>query len=369
MRLSGKQYQQLTEALLDAFPTQAGLRQMVRFRLDKNLDRIAIGSSLQNIVFDLIAASEAEGWTMKLIAAARESNSGNSTLFAVAQQLELAPTVPSYPQLVRSKLERVIKSSNSFLDINEWRTRLGKIEFQVCRIEVKLFSGMIYGTGFLLGPNVVITNYHVMEPVIEDKGAKPDDVILRFDYKRLEDGSTINNGTIYHLAIKNWLIDKSPPSLVDMIAEPKSQLPQPNELDYALLRVAESPGHDRIGDKPEPEAPPRKWIEIPTSSYDFQPNTALFIVQHPQGDPIKLVLDTEAILRLNSNSTRVTYRTNTLPGSSGSPCFNSNWELVALHHSGDPNFNPVYNEGIPFTAILALLEQRGLRNELGEQEL
>src|SRR5437879_3268435 len=86
MRLSGKQYQQLTEALLDAFPTQAGLRQMVRFRLDKNLDRIAIGNSLQNIVFDLIAASEAEGWTMKLIAAARESNPGNPTLFAVAQQ-------------------------------------------------------------------------------------------------------------------------------------------------------------------------------------------------------------------------------------------------------------------------------------------
>ena len=43
---------------------------------------------------------------------------------------------------------------------------------------------------------------------------------------------------------------------------------------------------------------------------------------------------------------------------------------VALHHSGDPNFDPAhkpdYNEGIPFTAILALLEKRGLIEELGK---
>jgi V8-like Glu-specific endopeptidase len=69
----------------------------------------------------------------------------------------------------------------------------------------------------------------------------------------------------------------------------------------------------------------------------------------------------------------VTYKTNTEAGSSGSPCFNANWDLVALHHSGDPNFDPghkpTYNEGIPFSAIANLLHERGHTDKLGEQQL
>ncbi len=57
---------------------------------------------------------------------------------------------------------------------------------------------------------------------------------------------------------------------------------------------------------------------------------------------------------MNANQTRVRYRTNTETGSSGSPCFNSDWDLVALHHSGIVK----YNEGIPINCIVALLKQR-----------
>jgi V8-like Glu-specific endopeptidase len=38
------------------------------------------------------------------------------------------------------------------------------------------------GTGFLLGADVVMTNYHVIEAVIKGQ-LKPYDVVLRFDYK------------------------------------------------------------------------------------------------------------------------------------------------------------------------------------------
>jgi len=370
MRLNGPQYRQLTEALLDAFPTPARLTQMVRFRLDRNLSTIALGDDLTEIVFRLIQTAEAEGWTAQLIAGARDSNPGNPHLLAFAQQFGLAPATPSQPEL-----ERIIKATDSFLDVDRWRTRLGEIEGQVCRIEIQPNEDTIYGTGFLVGPDVVITNYHVVEAVIQgEQGHTTDqksqalssDVILRFDYKRLADGTTLNPGTVYRLA-KDWLIDKSPMSPVDGQPEPKSGVPQLDELDYALLRLDSVPGDTPVGDKPEPEAPLRKWIKVPTQSHHFQPDTALFIVQHPQGEPLQLALDTNAIIGLNENHTRVAYRTNTLPGSSGSPCFNSNWELVALHHSGDPNFapthRPTYNEGIPFTAILALLEKRGLSLE------
>ena len=118
-----------------------------------------------------------------------------------------------------------------------------------------------------------------------------------------------------------------------------------------------------------PGAPPRGWIETTDTAYDFPPDTPLFIAQHPKGAPLKLALDTNAVIGLNAYGTRVTYRTNTDLGSSGSPVFDQNWNLVALHHSGDPeSIMPSYNEGVPFSAIMALLKRRGL-DVLSEQEL
>jgi V8-like Glu-specific endopeptidase len=55
----------------------------------------------------------------------------------------------------------------------------------------------------------------------------------------------------------------------------------------------------------------------------------------------------------------VQYITDTLPGSSGSPVFNDDWRIVALHHSGgnipEPSTNSIHfrNEGIRIGAILA----------------
>ena len=92
----------------------------------------------------------------------------------------------------------------------------------------------------------------------------------------------------------------------------------------------------------------------------------VFIVQHPEEWPLKLAMDTKSVLGTNGNSTRVRYRTNTEKGSSGSPVFDANWNIAALHHSGDRAIVPVYNQGIPFEAILTLLGQRGKKNLIGD---
>jgi hypothetical protein len=55
----------------------------------------------------------------------------------------------------------------------------------------------------------------------------------------------------------------------------------------------------------------------------------------------------------------VQYITSTLTGSSGSPVFNDNWEIVALHHAGgmlpEPDTQRRFfrNEGILIASILA----------------
>ena len=74
----------------------------------------------------------------------------------------------------------------------------------------------------------------------------------------------------------------------------------------------------------------------------------IMIVQHPKAEPLALAVDTLGVQSLNANKTRVRYNTNTESGSSGSPCFNINWGLVALHHYGDPLYDQArYNQGIP----------------------
>lgn len=361
MRLTGQQYEQLTKALLEAFPSQVKLAQTLTFRLEKNLNEIAIGDNLKEIIFKLIETAQAEGWVTELVTAARQSNPGNPSLFAFAQEFNLATSTPS-----GVALEKIIRNANSFLDVNTWRNRLGQIEAQVCRIEITSNKGQLFGTGFLIAPNVAITNYHVMEAVIlgeqgltTKKGlrAARTDVILRFDYKQLANNTIINQGVEYRLA-EDWLIDVSPYVI-------GNQLPQPDELDYALLRVDEVPGREPVGKNAEPGSPERGWIELPTEPHEFLPNSPLFIMQHPKAEPLKLAFDTDAIIGLNPNGTTVTYRTNTEGGSSGSPCFDINWNLVALHHSGDPDWlNPTYNAGTPFSAICSLLEKRALLTSL-----
>jgi V8-like Glu-specific endopeptidase len=356
MKLNGQQYKQFTQALLDAFPEQQRLAEVVKFQFEKNLNAIAMGNDLQAIVFRLIQAAEAEGWVDQLIAGARESNPGNSALFVFAQEFNLATPMP--PQLsARGALEKIIKKTNSFLDVNTWRQKLGTIEAQVCRIEITNNNNTKeFGTGFLIAPNVVITNYHVIESV--DLGqANASNVILRFDYKQLADGNIINKGTEYRLVESDWLIDKSPYA--------KNTLPTLDELDYALLRVDGVPGEEAIGKNSDPNAPQRGWISLPTQPYEFLPETPLLIVQHPKAEPLKLAFDTDAIIGINENGTTVKYKTNTQPGSSGSPCFDINWNLVALHHSGDPDrINPTYNAGTPFSAICSRLERQGLLADL-----
>ena len=106
---------------------------------------------------------------------------------------------------------------------------------------------------------------------------------------------------------------------------------------------------------------PRGWVRLP-DVFLVQRGDPLVIVQHPGGRALQIAIDTEAILSVNGSGNRVRYRTNTEPGSSGSPFFDLSLKsLVALHHSGDPSFRPAYNEGIPIDKIRDRLAKAGVQ--------
>lgn len=291
------------------------------------------------------------------------SDERHDNLLALANELTYGVRVITPPNSPTNRqLERKIRDANGMLDIRAWMASLSAIERRVCRIAVAFGGQTDYGTGFLLAPDIAITNYHVVERAITGK-APSTSVSLLFDYHLLEDGVTPHVGTTYKLAAHEWLLDSSPYSPLDLQAH-DGVATEPDQLDYALLRIAGAPGNELLESTGAAGAKTKRgWIPLPAAAYPFAPHTPLLIVQHPDGKELKLAIDTDAIIALNNNGTRVRYRTNTETGSSGSPCFDASWNLVALHHTGDLNYaelhQPEYNQGIPFAAIVSLLQARG----------
>ena len=374
MRLRGEDVERLSDELRAAY-TPSELRQFLRTRLERSLDDISVADTYPAQSFALVEAAERGDWVPELVAAAHESRPGNAAFQEFAQRLGAGARVAlatdsGQQELDASGLERVIVKSNQFLDIEEFRSRMSAIEPTVCRVEVPTTGGEVFGTGFLVAPDLVMTNYHVAEAVIPDSEtskagvtADPAKVRLRFDFKRLPDTTVINPGEVVGLAA-DWLVDSSPMTIAEAKGEGSGPEPGPAQLDYAILRTAEPVGTLRIGSNAQSSDQVRGWIRLARAPQSPRKGDPMIIVQHPERAPMQIAIDTSAVLDYNDNKTRIRYRTNTLSGSSGSPCFDQHWNIVALHHFGDPNFwpwhRPGYNQGVPIPAILDLLEVRGL---------
>ncbi len=83
----GEQRQKLRIAILSAYPSIPKLKMMVDDGLGHNLDAIAGGSNLEEVVFNLIVTAESQGWLEKLIRRAIKSNPGNKELKVIAEEL------------------------------------------------------------------------------------------------------------------------------------------------------------------------------------------------------------------------------------------------------------------------------------------
>lgn len=355
MAMAGAQLREADAALRDAFALDA-FDQMLRYHLDRRRQDLSLGSNFKAIVFDVLDTADREGWVPQLIAAARESNPTNARLSGFAEQWRLTPLPPER----RENLERLLGSEPGYLDPTAWRERLGALEGLVGRVEVVQDAGTTYGTGWLAGPDVCVTNYHVLEPVIAGR-VRPAGVTVRLDYRSSGDGTVLHPGLPVALHGTDWLVDASPPSEVDSMVDRGERLPAQDELDYAVVRLAGSPGQEPVAaDRAAPDAAARGWI---AGSAPLPPaDSSLFLLQHPAAGPLRMAFGT--VLAGNGNATRVRHLVDTEPGSSGSPCFDRDLNLVALHHSGDPDYRPEhraqYNEAVPLATIQALLERRGL---------
>jgi hypothetical protein len=243
------------------------------------------------------------------------------TLFREAlRSLETAPIKAS-----TSQLEAVFLKSVGFQNVVSWRGKMGAAERCVCRIRGKTGGD---GTGFLVSPRHVMTNMHVAS-ILRGGGA------FQFDYKEAADGT-----------IRPCKVEVGPISAVV-----KSPI---EELDYAIFELPEAIGEQPSGDS----GPARGYLRL--SDLSIEERSPLFILQHPAGDVLKMCVGA-AVKGDNPKAHRVYYETNTEAGSSGSPVFTIDWELVALHHAWDVGAN----RGIPMRDIVADLRRQDALSLIG----
>ena len=240
-------------------------------------------------------------------------------------------------------LERVIRPALASPDTEIWLDQFELVKRRVCRVEVNQ-SGI--GTGFLVGPGAVLTNWHVVEEA--RKVGLLGQMSCRFDYRKLTAGG-VDPGTLVGVA---GVADELPCSDAELTEHPDDPAPTAQQLDYALLQLAQ----------PVPE---RGWFALPDPP-PLGAHAELIIVQHPQGEPLRFAIDTDAVIGLVHDGLRLRYRTNTQAGSSGSPCFGMDWSLQALHHLGDPAFGAgVFNQGVPIALVRQSILARGAGAHLG----
>ena len=147
---------------------------------------------------------------------------------------------------------RPSRAAQPAFDFAVWREKMALVEGRVCRVEI---GGNAAGTGFLVGPDAVLTNYHVLESVLKGT-SPPDKVTCRFDYKVLADGSRVE-GVAVGLHPTDWKLDFSPFSAAEKTGTPDTPPPSPEELDYAFVRL-----RTRLGDV---TGGPQGWVRGPAA--------------------------------------------------------------------------------------------------------
>ena len=188
------------------------------------------------------------------------------------------------------------------------------------------------GTGFPIGPDLLLTNHHNL---FDKSGNKASELEIEFDYETTLTG-----------AMREAV--RAEADLTSIVGE--------QDDDWGIVRLAkpiERPPLRLAKDRPKVDA----WVAI---------------IQHPSGLPKKIALHHNTVTYVDDNV--VQYLTDTLGGSSGSPVFNERWEVIALHHAGGDMTVPgtkttaYRNEGIAIAKVKARLDALGIRHGLDAGE-
>ncbi|MFO0555409.1 MAG: serine protease [Polyangiaceae bacterium] len=242
-------------------------------------------------------------------------------------------------ELVAERATDPLEAMVTDLEIQDAAAWIASYRATMSRVGLLQIDNAPAATCFLIAPDWVLTNWHAVYRVSPGLRA----LSVRFDHWR-RDSDQVHEVA----AARDWRIAHSPWSAADT----HGGVPAPgaSALDFAVVRLENEVGNEQV------QGGRRGWITLPELT-DLRAGQVVVILQHPEGRPLRMAVD--AVSGLNEDGTRVRYRANTLKGSSGSPCFDHAWRLLAMHQGHDPIYAG-YNQGIPGALIRACLVAQGL---------
>ncbi|MBG0826660.1 DNA/RNA non-specific endonuclease [Planomonospora sp. ID67723] len=210
----------------------------------------------------------------------------------------------------------------------------------VGRVNIRDGHGRLagFGTGSLVSPVLLLTNHHVLPDADTARNS-----LIEFNY---QDG-----------------IDGRPLSTMVHPLDPDRFFLADDELDFALVAVR----------APVAELAVLGFNRLIESEGKAIVGEFVTIVQHPRGEKKQVALRENRVVDILDRFLH--YVADTEPGSSGSPVFNDQWEIVALHHAAvpvaDDGFGKFVNEGIRISRICLFVRgaslppaQRALADQL-----
>ena len=168
-----------------------------------------------------------------------------------------------------------------------------------------------FATGFLVHGPLLITNWHIFaEP------GEADGMGAQFGFQIGDDG-LMNAGTVFEL-------------------DPSRFFYSNRELDIAIVGIGDKPV---MGDA-ETALSAYGLVHLIPAVGKILVGQPVSIIQHPDGMHKQWAVRQNKLLREPTETDLfIEYSTDTLPGSSGAPAFNKDWELVGVHHSGVPRMD------------------------------
>ncbi|MGJ3250934.1 MAG: trypsin-like peptidase domain-containing protein [Elainellaceae cyanobacterium] len=349
LKISNDDRKQLREALNSGFRNYTSLKIFVSDNFeDVRLNEIATSRATRDAADDLIEHFEESGNIPDLILALHKERPRNPEVKQLMLRLQgflhqrfvLDPAFEEkidYPFELPTayedvQLEAFLPRQFSYeADVGKLKRGL-QLANAVCKVSFTDCDRT--GTGVLVAPDLVLTNYHVLSSqVIEERSQlaeKAKTLIFEFGFVSQEHNSLV-----------------SPDTFAVETTEPLVAYSPPHKLDYALLRV-----ESRITDA-------QYITPIPTLSLlsPLSPRDGLNVLQHPQGNVMQVSLSASGVVQTDVSRGRVWYVNRTQGGSSGSPCFSNDWNLVALHHASMSRGFGSVREGILLPSICAEISE------------
>lgn len=268
----------------------------------------------------------------------------------------------------RGNLQVLLQALPVFNDPALFRLRQERAEARVARIE---YDGNGVGTGFLVGPDLLLTAWHVVAKCLRDD-RNGNNLAARFDKKIIpgRNGVVLADGRKIRFAGADPLQAKGNHAS-DALEFSEDGPLDPELLDFALLRLAVPIGKQGLATDGRGDTP-RGWFTLPKVEPLLDPDMGLFVLGHPQlngpeAGPLKLTCALPSMVTELASRLRIRYRIDTLSGNSGSPVLNQDFQPLFLHHGGTrqekswdmtKDWPKGFNQGVPLHKVTnALIEQ------------